>query len=744
MESFDPASSDSDLSKATDLRNPLSLGACAHKNCDGCQRFKSSPDNVEICGPCKHYDSFHKSPEIFPTAPPQRSSTWASIASSQSCREQLQQTFRTQALNLGCTKRKLSVLPGNQIPNPAAKRPATIATAPAAPKLKPAQGPGRPAKSTSIVQFVVVPEVKRPKLVVDTSKGSSSRFECLENAGLIKTFQIGGTPDQCTAEAMRALLSQKFGGVGLHEWVAYSVNGKLLSAVDQPADGWTYSNLKEIATRTNRRIYIGPKSIPLRVAGLDDSDSEEDEGNFVDIECSPTRDTGGLMPGLQSLGYMPDLPRDPILSPLVSPVRAFNIRQSSRLIDAPSTSRGCSSPPFRVVRSFVPMDLTEDDDDDESGLSGYQLFMKEFRHALTRGSTGESCVWYIRKATLVDDFFEFADKTPDLRKQPIIRFEEGTDYGGVFRCLFGQFWSAVVELHETASVGAVFVGDLTMTVTHVSQEMGSPKPGLFRCIGKLLFVCLAHRGPFPTQLDDSVFRYMLGLDPKPENVRYVDRLAGDFINQVRDSDEESDFLPAIDGLIEWLSAFEQVRYVASKWNQLNKEETIAKIARTYLYDARSGNLNLIKEGFDQYGDHKTSGAALLKITDASAWSFLWDYIYRVVITGPEFLKEVTTPTLGGVRQRIAFGHFRQFIESADPELLQRTLRFIVGFANIPLQKKVQVTFETSGIHRLPAAKSCTPSITLGTSYEDGGPGFEEFSRDMVRALDEGSNNFTMA
>ncbi|OQV24154.1 hypothetical protein BV898_02104 [Hypsibius exemplaris] len=684
--------------------------------------------------------------------------------------------FRGSASGLSASfpvKRRLPAAPTNNRNSLLMSAPRPEIAVSALPALATIRKPiGRPPTAMWFPTVIVVPELpaENPQSVKE-SRGEGTRYALLKKAGLVKTFQFGGGTNDGTPAACNRLIREMFGAAGLIDWVVYRGGAgsrvSSLTLIEEPRFGWDLAALRAIGTKNSGRLYIGPASSRLTVPGLDENES--DDGDF-DALPPPRRLVRPFFPA-PSLSPI-EIPDESLSS---SPQSAqSNNRQRRRLslfsddeddeqrnsssstasisrcgdsshalhstrqlVDALNSVRDpdealISMPtPRRAISHDVLVD--SDDEDFDPVMEMYKVFQRK----VIGRPVGTGLVWYIKKESLVEDVFRGVAQQPqrfDVR--PIMDYQEGCDLDGPFRDVFSQFWSKVMLHRDPLTVGSLFVGnsdDGVMTVTHILQETDSSKPNYFKSLGKLLFICLVHRGPFPTQLDRSVFRYMLDMPPEVSCVRYVNCVAGNFIDAVRNSEFQSDFVHHVEGLKEWLEAnSELVRYSAVKWEGLTKEETIMKIARTVLYDFRSGNLSLMKEGFNQL-------SVLQEIQAMHVWEHLEVMLWRTVQTGAELLAEVIKPSTRQASKFAAYGHFVRFVSAAGKEKIQELMRYIVGFANVPLVKKIEITFNVGGQRYLPTAKTCTPSLTLGTTYSNDAAGFGDFSCDLELALDNGKD-----
>ena len=103
-------------------------------------------------------------------------------------------------------------------------------------------------------------------------------------------------------------------------------------------------------------------------------------------------------------------------------------------------------------------------------------------------------------------------------------------------------------------------------------------------------------------------------------------------------------------------------------------------------------------------------------------------------TREKVLLKLQTPEDVTPAQETVLYFLKNYIANADPEMLERLLRYITGGTTVP-REAIKVSFHAAvGLLRLPGATTCYNVICLSTSYET----YRDFRKEMDALLSDDS------
>ena len=101
-------------------------------------------------------------------------------------------------------------------------------------------------------------------------------------------------------------------------------------------------------------------------------------------------------------------------------------------------------------------------------------------------------------------------------------------------------------------------------------------------------------------------------------------------------------------------------------------------------------------------------------------------------TREKILSKLQTPEDLTPAQETTFYHLKNYITNADPEKMERFLRYTTGSTTVP-REPIKVSFNSAvGLLRLPGASTCSNTVCLSTCYNT----YREFQKEVDMLLSD--------
>ncbi|XP_055335924.1 uncharacterized protein LOC129586621 [Paramacrobiotus metropolitanus] len=307
-----------------------------------------------------------------------------------------------------------------------------------------------------------------------------------------------------------------------------------------------------------------------------------------------------------------------------------------------------------------------------------------------------------------------------LTARIIVNYQMAADLGGVLRDITSKAWIQ-------AERSCYFEGDREKVITSALIP-----EWICVSIGKLIFVCLAHGGAFPTFIHASLLDFIFEQKRQYKSIESVFPSTKNLTNLIQSVECNSNLPEQIPELRSWMIDHDIQPYF---WKDMGKGQVLSTLSQYELIDRRTRNLSLIKAGFDQH-------SIVNEIVELGLQSTLATYLLQTVSTAKEFKNQIKPLTLTNKQDQTTFDHFMRYIEESPEVRLQQLMLFIVGSCRIPVPNKIGVDFMRSETKLWPVAHTCDPSIELWAFYRE--DDYETFERDLDGALRLGSDSFGIA